>query len=377
MNIARINTSGLSFAIAGLLAATGSVAMAQPSSVVTRPVVQAYFIPCGALTMPTANVPFDTYVMVHINVGQVVQVNSPNDPVVGIKIAPPKTLRSNTAYQCPQDYSAWIINSNGRLKFNRSGLFWARVTLQSGALLEGYVAVGINTLGSSDGGNDGEGTGGGSQEIDCGNPDVKGYSDGVESGDPWDGDGTELGDHEDVGDAVDDAYADNGDQPVSLHVSAHGGPGGFKVGSDATRGSGDGGGAAEFAGEIAGKVSSVTIFACDTASGEDGQALICELEQELGVDVTGYTGTCSVGGDNWQSAGDAYSWEKEEEANLRDFRPTSECSIPLTWLSDAPITDLMLTFMREIGTENSPWDVTGDGVVDFFDFRELSRTRFE
>lgn len=380
MQLGRHSSKLGTLLVAVMLAAAGAPAAGQTSSPVQQPTNYAQIIPCSALTMASASVPFDTYVIVYISSGGIVQVNSPNDPVVGIKIAPPETLRAANAYQCPQDYTAWILNgTHGRLKFNRSGLFWARVTLQSGTLLEGYIAVDVETLGDADGGNDGEGTGGGSKEIACGNPDVKAYSDGLLLGDPWGGDGTEVGSHEDVGDAVDEAYEANGDMPVSLHISAHGGPGGFKVGSDPTRGTGDGGGAQDFAGEIAGKVSSVTVFACETASGANGQALICELEQELGVDVTGYTGTCTVPyGDetSWQSAGDAYSWEEEEQLKLRVVRPATECSIPLSWLTETPAPILVSSFLRAIGTEHSPWDVTGDGVVDFFDLSELVSKRF-
>lgn len=224
-------------------------------------------------------------------------------------------------------------------------------------------------------------------EIDCGDPDVKAVSDELDHpdyGDPWanDGGGEFVDGHEEVGDAVDEAYEANGDMPVSLNISAHGGPGGFKVGNDPTRGTGDGGGAQDLAGEIAGKVSSVTVFACETASGADGEALICELEQELGVDVTGYTGTVSYDDDgNWSTTGEAYSWEKGErvQGNLRRPDVEAEASIPLSWLTDESMPVLLTRFMHDIGRlgpgTDSVWDVNHDRVVDFFDLSVLMSVR--
>lgn len=344
-------------------------------SVLTSPAIgqttiqyQARLITCNQLTMNSSNVPQGFYVIASITAGSTISVNSPNDPVSQIRISPPQTLDPTAAFSCPTDYSAWTISTNGRLRFNRAGFYWARVVLQSGAKLEGYIAVDQSTLGCGDGSC--------TTEIDCGSPDVPLVSDGVTGDDPWGGSGTSVDGHASAGQAVCDAYDANGGNPVSVNITAHGGPGGFKVGNDETHSSGNGGGASELAGEFKDangntKVSDLTVFSCSSASGASGEALFCELEQELGCNVTGYTGTVSYGGGKWYTAGDAYSWEEESATPDSGNSVQKGLSIPITWLTDTPVHEMLNEIIKEWGQSRSAWDVNLDGTVNTFDLSIL------
>ncbi|MCI0362659.1 MAG: DUF4347 domain-containing protein [Phycisphaerales bacterium] len=274
-------------------------------------------VPCSSLAIDPATVPLDDYPEFLLDPGTDLTILSNGDHVVDVRIAPPIALLHGNDYICGTDYSADLTDGTATINFVRRGPYFIRIIRQSGAI-EGYLAaVGVRSYGTTC-------QGGASKEIDCGDPDIVIVANNIGWEHSWGDTGEIVDGIQAAKDAICAKYKANGNQPIDVAINAHGSSGSIDISGEKLSSEN----VDEFMEGLAGKISSLTIFSCSVAAGEDGQSLICELEIGLGADVTGFTGKVSDTPPDqeqaWFTSGEPYSWQACGGSSNSCFEPHAE-----------------------------------------------------
>lgn len=182
----------------------------------------------------------------------------------------------------------------------------------------------------------------------------------------WGADGIVVSSAAEAAQKICDAYAANGDQPVSVVVDAHGNSGLIQIGGTTITLAN----LTDFTDLVQGKISSLTLLSCCTASGQEGKELLCSLEILLGCNVTSYTGAVwanqSTDNPKWWAEGDLYSWDQNEDLDgdgISDWLELTETNTnPFSADSDNDGVDDDVEIAN--GTDPNNADSDGDGLTD-------------
>jgi len=264
-----------------------------------------------AITVPCSSMvgtawPMGDYPRIVAGINDPVSFIDGGNPVTGIKVTPPVMIDPINNFICGTDYRASFVPNGISVVFSGQAPFAVEVSHMNGTIVNYIIEVGVNCTDAGDTG--GECNGGSATEIDCGIPDVAVVSGTLGFPHAWGDIGEEVGNINEAIEAINAAYAANGNQPVEVTIDAHGSSGSIEIGGETFTIDN----VADFAAAVAGKISALNIFGCSVAEGPEGLALICALEIALGCNVVASTGVMSDTGDDpnrWFTEGEMISWE--------------------------------------------------------------------
>ena len=253
-----------------------------------------------------------------------------------LSISPPLMLNPNHAYEYGTDFSAYQLDENSyAFNFTRPGSYLIQGIDDGGDFFEQLIAVDVRPFCIDI--NDCCVPVGRAIEIPCGNPadndsiDLAIKSSTLNLGyDPdWDNARSEVeaASVAEAKQAICDAYAANGNEPISVAIDAHGNTGYFKIGNEVV----DQKTLKNFVNGIKGKISQLRLFSCNT--GTDSK-FICQLERLLCCDVISSTGSVSdIAPDKQDETGQHWF---VNGGNLVSWEPGNEIAILASINLDAP-----------------------------------------
>ena len=307
---------------------------------------ESSFLDCNELTTDEIDVPVDWYPWEHVLPNRPKVIESGENAIASLKIIPPQLLNEDEMYVCGEDY--WVsLSPEGLpakmavLEFARPGSYFLEVIYEDGTVERKIIIVDERCI--QDIGENGFCFGGVFHEFPCGEPDIAVVSDPLGFEHSWGETGVKCKDLKAAAKAICDAAKEKGG-PVSVVLNGHGGPGYIRIGTDKLNSET----VQDFIDAIKGKVSELTLLSCSTARGEEGEALLNKLSEELGITVTGYTGVVSdIMGPpaRWFTVGDkvvvsdlfSLPTQKAAPWQVNIFPNPSRGHIQLQYQSDQPI----------------------------------------
>jgi hypothetical protein len=258
----------------------------------TAPVVAAT-LTCSSLYIDPAGLPLGYYSLASIGVGDSIGFAAGEDPVVDVRIVPPRDLAN--PYICDEgsggDYLVDLTDGNASLTFRRLGPYYVQVTRANSAAESLTVGVGVKPMVP------------GPPFVDrppepyppqpngfllSDDPDLV-ITSGLDFEGPF-GMRLRVNSIAEARQAILDEYVDRGSKPIEVYLMVHGRSASLKFKNDRLTPDNIG----DLTDGLKGKLKSLHLFACSVAADQDGKDFVTDLSCRTGVVVGGATGTVWV-----------------------------------------------------------------------------------
>lgn len=242
---------------------------------------------CDDIGFNGEDVPVDMYPVEHIFPNQARIIENSDNFITNISVIPPQLIDEGDAYICGEDYRV-LLSAEGFpakmvvLEFTRSGPYFVELVYESGMierrtyLVDERFLPKIRETASC--------SSGVYHEFPCQAPDIAVVSDPLGFEHSWGEEGAKARNLKAAADSICAAAQAKGG-PVEVVIDGHGGPGFITIGTERLNCET----AEEFIKAVKGKISELTLLSCGTASGAEGEALICKLRDSLNITVKGFT----------------------------------------------------------------------------------------
>ena len=344
------------------------------ATLVFVPVALADEVPNSELFIPYDLIPLEELGWIQIDADQPLVFDIPGDPVIAVRVGEPGLSAAEQPLVCGIDYAADLTAGVATVYFHRSLPFYLEVDLQSGVQLAGHVMVDSLPLAPP--------LCGAGRQYPVTTP--VGHV--VLVGSPvmdracrvpeWEGKKQSTTTSSEAEQAIDDAFAANGNQPVDVTIVAHGSPGKIALGGSSGAGI-SGTNVAAFAAGIRSKVvgKKIVIVACSVGSGTRGQQFVCDLAEGCGAKVSSATTGVSLCGNGTIKISCGPLFEKDGRPGPIIEDPVTENTI----ISDPGVGHVfpldahthphspLERLFEAWGTADARWDIDRNGVVGTFD----------